>query len=169
MPESEPPRIMDYEGSTYRSDFWEGQGRDYEDRVERVALRRLLPGEGKRLLEIGAGFGRLTDEYAGFEQVVLLDYSLSHLQDAQARLGSSPRFVYVAADVYKMPFLPGVFDAVTMVRVLHHMADVPAAFAQVRKVIVKDGSFILEYANKRNFKALMRYFAGRQTWSPLTP
>ena len=49
------PDIIDYEGSTYRSDFWEDANRDYEDRVERIALRRLLPGGGRRLLEVGAG------------------------------------------------------------------------------------------------------------------
>ena len=64
------PRICDYEGSNYRTEFWEGKDRDYEDRVERVALRRLLPASGRRLLEIGAGFGRLTNEYAAFDQVV---------------------------------------------------------------------------------------------------
>ena len=47
----------------------------------------VLPTSGRRLLEIGAGFGRLTNEYGAFDQVVLLDYSLSHLQDAQERLG----------------------------------------------------------------------------------
>ena len=52
------PRICDYEGSRYRTDFWEGQNREYEDRVERVAMQKLLPPRGERLLEIGAGFGR---------------------------------------------------------------------------------------------------------------
>ncbi|NJO83820.1 MAG: hypothetical protein HC828_14170 [Blastochloris sp.] len=57
----QPPKICDYEGSNYRTEFWEGRGREYEDQVERIALRRLLPPEGgRRLLEIGAGFGRLT-------------------------------------------------------------------------------------------------------------
>ena len=44
-PESRP-RICDYEGSNYRTEFWEGKGRDYEDQVERIALRRLLPQNG---------------------------------------------------------------------------------------------------------------------------
>ena len=37
------PPVIDYEGSAYRTDFWEGQGRNYEDAAERLALRdRLL-------------------------------------------------------------------------------------------------------------------------------
>jgi len=31
------PPVCDYEGSDYRSRFWEGQGRDYEDQAERIA------------------------------------------------------------------------------------------------------------------------------------
>ena len=61
---SKPP-VCDYEGSDYRTRFWEGQGRDYEDQVERIALRRLMPPDGKTLIDIGAGFGRLADEYDG--------------------------------------------------------------------------------------------------------
>lgn len=167
MPEhNDQPRICDYEGSNYRTEFWEGKGRDYEDRVERVALRRLLPQQGRRLLEIGAGFGRLTNEYHGYEQIVMLDYSLSQLQYAQEHFGKSERFVYVAADAYKLPFRPGVFDAATMIRVIHHMAHVPEVLSQIRRVMVKDGVFILEHANKQNLKAIVRYALRRQCWSP---
>ena len=81
---------MDYEGSQYRTDFWEGQGREYEDAAERIALRRLLPPHSARMIELGAGFGRLADLYAGYEQVVLLDYSRSLLEDAQRRWGERP-------------------------------------------------------------------------------
>lgn len=164
-PESPPP-ICDYEGSNYRTEFWENRGRDYEDRVERMALRRLLPAEGTRLLEVGAGFGRLTSEYHMYQQVVVLDYSLSQLQYAQEQLGRSSRFVYVAADAYKLPFRPGVFDGVTMIRVIHHMASVRTVLAQIRRVMSPNGTFILEFANKRNAKALLRYRLGKQSWNP---
>ncbi|NJL55236.1 class I SAM-dependent methyltransferase [bacterium] len=144
MPESRPSKICDYEGSNYRTEFWEGQGRDYEDRAERIALRRLLPERGgRRLLEIGAGFGRLTNEYAHYDQVVLLDYSFSQLQYAREHYGDSDRFVYVAADVYNLPFQTGTFDAATMIRVIHHMADVPRALTQIQRVLAPGAIFIL--------------------------
>lgn len=165
QPEPRPP-ICDYEGSNYRTEFWEGRGRNYEDRVERIALERLLPPKGRRMLEVGAGFGRLTNEYDAFDQVVLLDYSFSQLQYAQENLGRSNRYVYVAADAYHLPFHPGVFDAVTMVRVIHHMAHVDAVLEQVRRVLVPNGTFILEHANKRNLKSILRYALRRQAWNP---
>ena len=165
MAETRPP-ICDYEGSNYRTDFWEGKGRDYEDRAERIALRRLLPRRGRRALEVGAGFGRLSGEFEGYTQVVLLDYSFSQLQYAQGHYGKSPHFAYVAADAYRLPLKPGVFDAATMIRVIHHMANVPAVLAGLRRVLIPGGVFVLEHANKRNLKAMLRYALKRQTWNP---
>src|SRR5690606_34237319 len=55
-----------------------------------------------------------------------------------------------------------------VIRVLQHMADAPRALGQVREVLRGGGVFILEYANKQNLKAILRYLLGRQTWSPFT-
>lgn len=164
IPEEHPP-ICDYEGTDYKERFWQNQGRDYEDRVERDVLRRLLPSQGVRFLEIGAGFGRLTEEYKAYSQVVLLDYSFSQLEDAQSRFGDE-RYKYVAADAYKMPFKAGVFDGAAMIRVLHHMADVPKVLAQIRRILAPNSAFILEHANKRHVKSIARYWLKRQTWNP---
>ena len=162
------PPICDYEGSDYQTSFWDKGGREYEDRTEAIALKRLLPQRGRLLLELGAGAGRNTPRYLGFERIVLLDYSRTQLEQAQQRLGKSDKYVYVAADVYRLPFIDGLFDAATMIRVLHHMADAPKALTQVRNVLGAGGVFILEYANKLNLKAILRYLVGRQPWSPFT-
>lgn len=166
---AERPPVCDYEGSDYQSVFWEHGRREYEDLVEAVALRRLLPESGKLLLELGAGAGRNTPRYRGFERVVLLDYSRSQLRLAQQALGDGGDYTFVAADIYRLPFVPGLFDAATMIRTLHHMADAPRALRQVRRALGPGGIFILEYANKQNLKAILRYLVRRQTWSPFTP
>jgi SAM-dependent methyltransferase len=159
--------ICDYENSTYRTDFWEGRGREYEDLVERLALRRLLPAGGRRILDIGAGFGRLADMYDGYEQVVLLDYSRSQLEYARSRLGDE-RFVYVAADLYRLPLATNAVDTTVMVRVLHHIADVPCALQQIQRATCPQGTFILEFANKRHLKNILRY-AVRRGVNPFDP
>jgi SAM-dependent methyltransferase len=158
--------ICDYEGSDYRTRFWEKGGRNYEDAVERVAIKRLLPPTGRRIIEFGAAFGRLADLYTGYENIILLDYSRSLLEEGLPRWGADPRFTFVAADIYKLPFAPGVLSAATMIRVIHHIADVPAALTQIRKALAPDSVFVLEFANKRNFKAMARHLIGRQNWSP---
>lgn len=163
--ETRPP-ICDYEGSTYRTDFWEGGGREYEDLVERIALRSLLPPAGARLLEVGAGFGRLAGLYTGYDEVILLDYSTSMLREARERLGNDPRCCYIAANFYHLPFADGLVETVVMVRVLHHAQDVPAVLGEIARVVCAGGHFVLEYANKRHVKAILRYLLRRQDWNP---
>jgi len=163
------PPVCDYEGSRYQTVFWERGGRQYEDQSEAIALRRLLPKSGHLILELGAGAGRNTPRYAGFERVVLLDYSRTQLQQAQERLGRGSRYVFVAADIYRLPFVDGLFDAATMIRTLHHMADASAALRQVRAVLQPGAAFILEFANKQNMKAILRWLLRHQTWSPFAP
>lgn len=163
---SERPPVCDYEGSDYQSRFWDQGERQYEDQVEAVAIRRLLPKSGELLLEVGAGAGRNTPRYQNYERVVLLDYSSTQLEQARTRLGDSDRYVYVAADVYQLPFVDGLFDGATMIRVIHHMTDAPAALAQIHRVMQPGGFFLLEYANKRNLKAIARYWLGKQDWDP---
>ncbi len=159
--------ICDYEGSTYRTDFWEGRGREYEDGAERIALRRLLPPTGRRLLDVGAGFGRLAPLYAGYDEVILLDYSRSQLEYARQRLGDG-RFIYVAADLYRLPLASDAVDTTVMVRVLHHLADVPLALGQIHRVLAAQGTFILEFANKRHAKNILRYLL-RRGMNPFDP
>lgn len=163
------PPVCDYEGSDYRARFWEGQGRNYEDQVERIALRRLMPPQGETLIEIGAGFGRLADEYGGYGRVVLFDYSRSLLREAQVHLGDDPRFCYVAGNWYQMPFVPGLFTTMVQVRTLHHAADALALFRQLARIARPGGTYVLEFANKQNLKAVLRYGLQRQTWSPFAP
>ena len=164
-PKPNPP-VISYEGSDYQDSFWEKGGRQYEDLTEAIALKRLLPKFGKLMLEIGAGAGRNTPRYAQYERVVLMDYSRTQLEQAIQRLGESQRYVYVAADVYKLPFTSGLFDGATMIRVLHHMVEPQLALQSIRRVLAQDAAFILEFANKRNLKAIFRYLLRKQTWNP---
>ncbi len=164
--QTERPPVCDYEGSDYQQRFWDKGERQYEDQVEAIAIRRLLPKSGHLLLEVGAGAGRNTPRYQGYERVVVMDYSTTQLEQAQNRLGVSKRYIYVAADAYKLPFVDGLFDGATMIRVIHHMANAPLALEQIRQVMQPGGVFLLEYANKHNLKSIFRYWMGRQDWSP---
>jgi SAM-dependent methyltransferase len=162
------PPVCDYTDSDYQTSFWDRGGRAYEDAAEALALKHLVPKSGNLLLEIGAGAGRNTPRYAGFERIVLLDYSRTQLEQAQQRLGGSGKYVYVAADAYRLPFVDGLFDGATMIRTLHHMSDAPKVLAQAARVLRPHSIFILEFANKRNFKSILRWLLGKQDWSPFT-
>lgn len=161
------PPICDYEGSDYRTRFWTPE-RAFEDLAERYALQALLPPHGETVVDVGAGFGRLAGLYAQFDRVVLFDYAISLLQEARARWGHDPRFLFVAGDVYRFPIASCTCDTLVMVRVLHHLEDVPAVFAQIRRALRPAGTFVLEFASKRHLKAILRYLLRRQSWSPFS-
>ncbi len=159
-------RICDYEGSRYKSEFWENSGRQYEDLAERIALKKMLPPRGKRLIEVGAGFGRMADMYKGYNQVVLVDYARTQLEEAQRYLGPDERFIFVAADVYNMPFVENMFDALVMIRVMHHLVNAPAALQELNRITSSNGAAIVEFASKRHLKAILRWLLRRQNWNP---
>jgi ubiquinone/menaquinone biosynthesis C-methylase UbiE len=162
--------ICDYENSDYQSTFWDSGTRAYEDLCEQRAIARLMPdGSGGRLLELGAGAGRNTLRYGNFDKLVLLDFSRTQLQQARRRLGASERFLYVAADAYSIPFVDGWFDAATMIRTLHHLSEPAAALREARRVLKPGSAFLLEFANKQNLKAILRFLLRRQQWNPLSP
>ena len=162
--------VCSYEGSRYSTEFWT-TARSYEDAVERVALKAMLPREGQTLMEIGAGFGRLAELYSGYETVVLMDYAETQLAQAVERLGPTgpngdQRYLYVQANFYHMPFVAGRFDTITMIRTLHHAVAAASVIENTSEILAPDGAFLLEFANKQNLKAIARHALGRQSWSP---
>lgn len=126
----------------------------------------MLPPRGARLCEIGAGFGRLADFYRGYDRVILLDYSRSMLRDARERLQNDPRFLFVAADLYDLPLAESALDTAVSIRVLHHVADIPRAFAEIARVVRPQGTHVTEFANKRHIKAVLRYALTRRAPNP---
>ena len=168
MAENKSPEFCVYDDSDYQKVFWDEANRAYEDKSEDIAFKKLLPTSGKRMLEIGAGAGRNTPRYQGYEKIYLFDYALTQMQQAKQRLGDSERFVYAAADVYNLPYNDNIFDGATMIRVIHHLSEIDPAMAEIQRVMEKGSTFILEFANKRNIKAILRWMTGRQKWNPFT-
>jgi ubiquinone/menaquinone biosynthesis C-methylase UbiE len=153
-----------YEDLGYRDVFW--AARAYEDACDRIALRALLPPGGARLIEVGAGFGRLAGEYAAYGAIVLLDSSEVHVAVVRETLGHDPRFEVTLGDALALPYADGYFDAAVCVRMLHHFEDPEPVLAELARVVRPGGSLVLEFANKRNLKAIARRLLGRQSWSP---
>lgn len=159
---SEP--LATYEDLGYRDVFW--TARNYEDACDHIALRALLPPTGGRLIEVGAGFGRLAGEYLGYDRVFLLDSSSVHVAAALETLGGNRRYEIVIGDALALPFPDDHFDAAVCVRVLHHFADPAPLIAELGRVVRPGGVLVLEYANKRNLKSIARRLLRRQRWSP---
>ncbi len=169
-------RKSDYESYDYR-EFWEDGKRLYEDKAERLALRRLLAGvdrENKLFFDIGCGYGRLFNEYKDFGTVVLIDYSLNNLRNAREKiekfLKDNPEKLssvyFIAADAASLPVKSDCADIILTVRVVHHLSDPEKYFDEIARILKEDGLFFLEFANKRNFKNILRFFIGKMDTSP---
>lgn len=103
----------------------------------------LVPGE--RVLDAGAGSGRLWSECAGRLSprvaVVLADLSPAMLREARGRLagrvGTGARLV--AARIERLPLADASFDVAVASHVLYHVPDRPAALRELWRVLRPGG------------------------------
>jgi ubiquinone/menaquinone biosynthesis C-methylase UbiE len=68
--------------------------------------------------------------------------------------------------VYGLPFAEGEFDAALLVRAAHHLTDLPAAVAEIARVLKTGGHAVIEIANKRNLLEILRWCFGRSKMRP---
>lgn len=169
LPDEFPPADKSYslyEGIDYQG-FWEDPDRSRQDALEQHIISDMLPVSGRRILDLGCGYGRLAPLYLDrFDQVVLCDGSLSLLRDAHAVLGG--RAVLVAADIARLPFRPTSYDCVLTIRVLQHVRNLQGTLDEVRRVMARDGRLVFSYHNKRNAKRILRDLAARGDANPFS-
>lgn len=160
--------VFDYDHVDYKA-FWQNFDRDYEDAVERIALRRLTADMQGSCLEIGGGFGRLVNEYAPrCTEVLLTDYTAHLVEAARQRVQSLglDNVECQRLNLYELESCGHQFDNAVCVRVMHHVEDVSAFFQQVNLALAADGVFIFEYANKKNLLEIGRYLLHRPNIAP---
>ena len=158
------PSVPSYEGFDYQA-FWRDPGRRHLDEAERRVVGRLLPATGRRILDVGCGYGRLTGSYVDrFDEVVLLDAAWSLLEQARDRWGGRVRLI--AADLHALPLAPGSFDAAVLVRVLHHFHDPVSVLRHVRRALTSEATLVFSVGNKRNPRRVGRYLLDRSRPNP---
>jgi SAM-dependent methyltransferase len=145
-------------------EYW--RRRKYEDFSERIALKKLLNrvkkqhglGNKMHILDIGAGYGRLVDTYFSFSRkITLLEPSLKLINLAKKRLCNySCKIDFVPATIEEADLPSNFYDLVIAVRVIHHLQKPNILFQKVFSSLKPGGFFILEFANKNNFKLLLK-------------
>jgi len=108
------------------------------------ALKQILPDfEGKRVLDLGCGYGwhcRYAAEN-GAVSVVGIDLSTRMLEKAQS-LTTDPRIRYHKAAMEDLAFRPGSFDVVLSSLAIHYILDFDRLCKAVHQLLSLPGTFV---------------------------
>src|SRR5262245_8586824 len=121
------------------NDYDETGGGESRARTVAVRLAERLPRR-RPILEVGVGTGivaRAVSDH-GFE-VVGVDLSMPMLRKAHERLGAR----VANADALRLPIASGSTPAAYAVWVLHLVADVPTALAEIARVLAPGGTLLV--------------------------
>jgi SAM-dependent methyltransferase len=111
-------------------------------------LERYLhePLEGKKVLEVGLGYGTLgqviASRGADYHGVDIAPLPVSTMRRRLELLGLSGDQVQQAS-VLELPFESATFDYVYSIGCLHHTGDLPRSVAEVRRVLAPGGRAIV--------------------------
>jgi SAM-dependent methyltransferase len=155
-----------YEGVDYEQ-FWNGPQKRTLDELETTIVDNLLPPSGRRIIDVGCGYGRLAGCYLDrFQQAIMVDGSMSLLRQAIEK--TRGRAIYIACDVNHLPFRTAAFDTVLMIRVFHHIEDSRACLSELNRLLCKEGQFVFSYCNKQNVGRIIRWLIGTNTENPFS-
>lgn len=142
--------------------WWQGRG--YEHQAEVMAIRRLLHGRRfGHAVDVGGGFGRLSVVLADYaDKVTLVDSSLHQLELSRSFLARYPDIDRRRMTATQLEFPDASTDLVTMIRVLHHLPDPAAEFAEVSRILRPGGYAIIEAANTTHAVNRVRYLLRRE-------
>jgi SAM-dependent methyltransferase len=115
-----------------------------EGAPEWPALQALLPDlEGRRVLDLGCGFGwfcRWAREQ-GAAQILGIDVSEKMLARAKADT-ADPAITYARADMERLELEPSSFDLVYCSLALHYIKDLDGLMSVVHRALVPGGSLV---------------------------
>ena len=106
---------------------------------------RVVADRPRRILEIAAGTGALTQEMAGHldgGSIVATDLNPAMLDIAAARFSGDDRLVFPQADALDLPFPDGSFDVVACQFGAMFFPDKAKGYAQARRVLKPGGRFL---------------------------
>lgn len=137
--------------------YW--NGRDYEHNAEVIALDKMLRGKHfKHAVDVGGGYGRLSavlTKYA--DKVTLAEPSQQQLDIGEEYLKDFPTVERKLMQADDLKFKDGSVDLVTVVRVIHHLPDPSAEFAEIARILEPGGYFFFEFANYGHFKNRIKH------------
>jgi DNA-binding transcriptional MerR regulator len=121
----------DYAAQARRYDASRGVSPD----VLRAITAAIAVAPGRTLLDVGGGTGN----YAAALRDVGWSPTIVDASPEMRQAAELKGLATVAGDATHLPFADGTFDALTMISMLHQVADWKAAFAEAQRVLRADG------------------------------
>jgi demethylmenaquinone methyltransferase/2-methoxy-6-polyprenyl-1,4-benzoquinol methylase len=138
-----------------------GMHRRWKRQTVRLALAGAGRGQGARLLDVCCGSGDLCfiAEELGAASVTGIDFTLPMLAVARRRRAADGRRSgFAQADALRLPFGNGTFDTITVSYGLRNIADIPAALAEMHRVLAPGGRLaVLDFGKPANPVAAALY------------
>jgi demethylmenaquinone methyltransferase/2-methoxy-6-polyprenyl-1,4-benzoquinol methylase len=125
-------------------------------RWRRAAAAAVSPTKGP-VLDLGCGTGDLGLLLSGSARVVGIDLSHPMLMAARTKAGAA-RLSLVEGSAFALPFPDATFDAAVSGFVLRNLEDLPAAFAELARVVAPGGRIGLVDITEPPRPALRRLF-----------
>lgn len=115
--------------------------------TRRAVVAMLKPQPGERILDIGSGPGLLACELAAevgpSGRMVGVDLSAPMLALAERRCGKLAWVSFETGDAAALPCADGTFDAAVSMQVYEYVPDIPAALAELRRVLRPGGRAVV--------------------------
>lgn len=113
----------------------------------RPLFEAAAPKPGEHALDLACGTGRMALMLSRVAaRVVGCDITAEMLKRAKvgAAVAGSDNVIFVEAEASRLPFIEDSFDLVTCRTAFHHFPDPRAVLAEVARVLVPDGRFVIE-------------------------
>ena len=108
---------------------------------------------GRKVLDTGCGAGYGSVHLASLASLVVgIDNDLSAVRYAR-RHHAAQNALYLAGDCQNLPFLAEAFDVVTSFELIEHLPDAQQYLSEIRRVLRKDGTFIVSTPNRPVYQA----------------
>jgi ubiquinone/menaquinone biosynthesis C-methylase UbiE len=120
-----------------------------------AVARHLEPWAGMRILDLGAGTGMWATAFTGW-----YDVDVVAVEPSAAMRARSAYHTMVAGDAAAIPLASGCVDAAWMSTVIHHLPDLEASAAELRRVMRPGAPLLIRsaFAGRHEQISLFRFF-----------
>ncbi len=153
----DPPGSKEIVSKFEKIDFeslW--KGREKVDLLEKKIVSVLLSrSDGRRILELGTGNGRMTGLIHNFaEHYVGSDINRSFLKVVREQF-SKEDDRYVASNLYHLPFANNSFSCVVMIRVFNFLSQPLRILKGLSRIIIPGGYLLISMSQKPSLSTLI--------------